>query len=98
MSMTEDFAAFFNIADFAESAAVGAVAGTLIYDENGSVLEEFGVEISGPAAVCAATQWPTLAEGDTMTIAFAAGARSFKVRAVSPMDDGAIKLIRLVRL
>jgi hypothetical protein len=98
MSMTEDFTVFFNVADFAETATANAVSGTLIYDENGSVVEEFGVDVSGPAAVCPTTQWPAIAEGDTIDILFASGTRSFKVRVVSPIDDGALKLLQLVRL
>lgn len=97
MSMTENLAVFFSAAEFAETATVGAVSGTLIYDENGE-LEDFGVIVSGPVAVCPATQWPLLADGDTLSIAFAAGARSYQVRAVSLVDDGALKLLRLVRL
>jgi hypothetical protein len=98
MSMTEDFTAFFNTSDFAETSTFAAAPGTLIYDENGAVAEEFGVEVSGPAALCPVAQWPTLTEGDTIAIAFTTGSRIFQVRAVLPINDGALKLLRLVRI
>ena len=40
-----------------------------------------------PLALMASTQWPALAAGDSLAI----GARTYKVRQVLPLDDGATK-------
>lgn len=95
--MTEDLSIFFNPEEFATAATHGATPATVLYDENGSILEQLGVQSSSPAALCPTTQWPTLAEGDALSIDLPAGATAFVVRSVQPLDDGALKLITLAR-
>jgi hypothetical protein len=103
MAMTEDLSLFFSEEDFAVSAvhtpAGGspAPAASVLYDANGAILEQYGVQSMQPAAVCPAAQWPTLAEGDALSITLPAGATAFRVRSVQVVDDGALKLLTLAR-
>lgn len=103
MAMTEDFTLFFDTAEFADAAvhtpAAGGTGtpGTLIFDENGLVLEEYDVQTVGPTATCARSQWPSVREGDTVTVSFDGGAISYRLRAVTPLGDGKLLLLQLVR-
>lgn len=101
MAMTEDLSPFFNTSEFGETATLtqGAVstAGTVIYDENGAVLESYGVEAGSPAVLCSVAQWPAVAPGDGLVIAFAGGAASYLVRSAVKLDDGALQLLALAR-
>jgi hypothetical protein len=96
---SEDFQVFFNTADFAVSATYTPAGGSpsdaasVIFDANGQVLEEFGVQTLAPSAVLPASQWPTIAEGDTLNI----GATAHRIRGVIPLDDGALKSLTLAR-
>lgn len=109
MPMQEDLSTFFNQAEFAYVAAytpaVGglAQAGTVIYDENGTILGDFGVATVSPACIFPTEQWPDADENDTVEIIFPKTvlspprSRLYKLRSVQPLDDGAITLATLVR-
>lgn len=104
MAMVEDLSLFFDEDEFAVVAVhtptggSAAPAASVIYDANGLILEQYGIESSSPAALCPAAQWPTLAEGDSLALTLSAGTESFKVRSVIKLDDGALSLLALVRL
>ncbi len=100
MAFAEDFSVFFSIDEFADAATWTAsggepAEGAVIFDRNGLVLEEFGVDTASPAAVCPATQWPAAASGDALTIHLAGGDVHAVLRAVTPLRDGAIVLLTL---
>lgn len=95
MPMNEDLSAFFNDAEFAtEATLTPGGPGLVIFDENGEVLEEYGIQHAGPAALCPAAQWPLLAIGDMLTI----GLRSFRIRSAPAVADGALLVLTLARL
>ncbi len=99
MAMVEDLSVFFGTAEFAVDATLqynaggDPLAGTVIFDVNGGIVEEF-VETQSPAAVCAAEQWPDAVDGDVLTI----GATAYRLRDVRLLNDGAIKLLVLARV
>lgn len=94
MAFTEDLSPFFDAAGFAtEAILTPGGAGLVIYDENGAILDDYGVQHSGPAALCPASQWPNVAIGDTLTI----GATTFLVRSTPRIEDGALRLLTLTR-
>ena len=101
MAMTEDLSVFFSADEFAETATLyhGATAtpGTVIFDENGAVLETYGVEAGSPAVLCSLAQWPGVVADDVVVVNFAAGAVSFLVRSAVKLDDGALQLLALAR-
>lgn len=102
--MTEDLRVFFNNSEFAVDAtptvAGGAILakGTVIYDENGVVVDPMGVQSSSPTALYPLNQWPDLAEGDAISIELPGGAQSFEIRVALPLDDGQIVELTLVRI
>ena len=106
MAFTEDLSPFFNDAEFASRAALvpeeggAAIAGVVIYDENGTTMGEFGVETASPTALFPLEQWPRAKEGDTLQILFASpiGRRDYRVRSVVPQGDGKVAALALVRL
>lgn len=92
--MTEDLSVFFNGDDFAvEATASPGGVGSVIFDENGVILQQMGIETSGPSLICPASQWPSLTNTGTVTI----GLVTYKVRSSIALDDGAIKLLALAR-
>lgn len=95
MPMTEDLSVFFSSDEFAVEATLtgDATPRNVIFDVNGSILEQLGVETQSPAAICPAAQWPSAAQGQTLTIA----GTPYKVRSVQLLDDGAVKLLTLAR-
>ena len=94
MAFSEDLGAFFSDSEFAVQATLTPGGpGLVIYDENGAVAESYNVQGSGPVALCPASQWPTLAIGDTLAI----GAASYLVRAALRIEDGALVLLTLAR-
>lgn len=94
MAFAEDLSVFFDAAGFAvEATLTPGGPGLVIYDENGAILEEYGIQHSGPAALCPASQWPNVASGHTLTI----GAASYVVRSAPRIDDGALMLLTLAR-
>ena len=94
----EDLSVFFSTAEFAVAATLAGVgAGTVIFNANGLVLEELGVQTSGPTALCPASQWPTVAEAQALAIDLPAGSTNFVIRVVTPLDDGALVLLTLAR-
>lgn len=105
MAFVEDMTPFFNVNEFATAAqftpAAGGVAqaGVVIYDENGVVLDDFGVETVGPSVQIPASQWPNCDEADLLQINFPAplGARTYRIRAKTLLGDGKIALLSLVR-
>lgn len=94
----EDLSVFFSDTEHAHSATLAAAAGTVIYSENGLELGDLGVQTVGPTALCPATQWPAAADGQTLVVAFQSGARSFKVRSVTLLDDGSLVLLTLAEI
>lgn len=94
MAFAEDLSAFFDATGFAvEATLTPGGPGLVIYDENGAILEEYGVQHSGPAALCPASQWPNAASGNTLAI----GATTYLVRSAPRIDDGALMLLTLAR-
>ncbi len=94
----EDLSVFFNAAEFACTATLASVAGVVIFDEAGTLIEDLGLQAVEPTALCPAAQWPAAAEGQTLVITLPGGARSFVVRGVAPVDDGALKMLTLARM
>jgi hypothetical protein len=102
--MTEDLSVFFNNSEFAVDAtptlAGGAILakGTIIYDENGAVVDPMGVQSSSPTALYPLSQWPDLDEGDAISIELPGGTQNFAIRVALPLDDGAIVELTLARI
>lgn len=104
MSFKEDFSAFFNTAEFADPAALTpaagglSIAGVVIYDDNGTLLEDYNVVTVGPSVIFPAEQWPDADEADLLEIIFPdVGSRSYRLRSKRLLDDGKIALAELVR-
>lgn len=100
MAFTEDLSVFFNAAEFALAAeVVGGVeddyAGLVIFDANGAVLETFGVQTSGPAALRRTSELSEAVEGAELDIEHAGGTVRYLIRSATPMDDGALTLLAL---
>lgn len=109
MAFAEDLSPFFATAGFAITASRtpagggSAQPGSAIMDEPGVVLDE-GVVSDSPSALIAATQWVSVAQGDTITVssgdltpALAHLAGTYKVRQIMPEDDGATRRLILAR-
>jgi hypothetical protein len=92
--LMEDLYAFFDTTEFADVASLAGAPGTVIYDENGLVLQEFGVQSSGPSAIFPAAQWPAASIDQTMILR----GRTFRVRSASKVDDGALCLVELAEI
>jgi hypothetical protein len=100
MAFAEDLSVFLDDDDFAVHASVFAVdgdSGNLIFDANGLVLADMGVQTSSPSAVGAAADWAHTSEGQVLEIEHASGTVGYLVRGVTPLDDGAFVLITLAR-
>lgn len=101
MPFTEDLAPFFNPREFGtwatRTSQSGAVStSVLLFDENGVVVESLGVQTSGPCALCPASLWPGIAEGDSIAFTDSLGRlRTFKLRSMMPLDDGAVLVLTL---
>lgn len=95
MAMIEDFSVFFDDDEFAVQATLTPTggAGFVIFDENGTILDAYGIQHSGPAAICPTNQWPAVAIGNTLTI----GAVAYTVRSALRIDDGGLTLLTLAR-
>jgi hypothetical protein len=90
MAFVEDFAPFFNTADFAVDATLGGVAVEGIFDAD--YLEPLGnvVEGSGPVFTLATADATGAVHGTTLVI----GATTYKVRGIEP-DGTGVTLLRL---
>ena len=98
MAFAEDLSVFLDDDDFAVRASVAAGdSGNVIFDANGLVLAEMGVQTSSPSAVGAAADWAHTSEGQILEIEHASGTVGYLVRGVTPLDDGAFVLITLAR-
>lgn len=94
MPMTEDLAAFFNEAEFAESVVIGGVTCSAIFDlETQVVLGGDAITLAPTLRLPTATA-PAAAEGTACTVR----AVAYKVRQVQLQPpDGATKLLVLTR-
>lgn len=98
MAFAEDLSVFLNTDEFADAAQVVlGSSGAVIFDANGAVLETFGVQTSGPAALRRTDALTDAVEGAQLDIAHAAGTVRYLVRSATPVDDGAFTLLALVR-
>lgn len=103
MAFTEDLSLFFAPAEFGDTALLtpngggAGTAGTVLFDVDGLVLDQYDVQSQGPTALAPATQWPGVREGDHLAVQHATGSKYFRVRAVTPLSDGAICLLALAR-
>lgn len=100
MAFTEDLSVFFSADEFAVAAeVVGGVeddyAGFVIFEASGAVLETFGVQTSGPAALRRSDELSEAVEGAQLDIAHATGSVRYQVRSATPLDDGALTLLAL---
>ncbi len=92
---TESISDFFDPNEFADTATLTpGGAGYAMYDANGTVLQDFGVQTIGPTLLFAAAQWPAAAIGNTVSVR----GRSFRLRSVTPLEDGAIVLAELAEI
>jgi hypothetical protein len=85
---TEDLTPFFNTAEFAIAATIGATAVPVIFDA--AFLASLGVAGTNPAAL-AKTSDSAAAVGATIVISGA----SYIIRGREPQDDGAVVLLQL---
>jgi hypothetical protein len=101
MAFTEDLAPFFDVDEFAVPAsvfAVGGASGRLIFDANGLVLPEMGVQSTSPSAIGPAADWAGVTDGQLLEIQHASGTVGYLVRgAPQLLDDGALVLLTLAR-
>lgn len=96
MAFAEDLSVFLNEDEFAVSAEVVlGSAGSVIFDTQGSILESFGVQTTGPAALCRTDELTDAVEGAQLDIAHASGTVRYLVRSATPLDDGAFTLLAL---
>lgn len=82
-----DLASFFNAAEFATAASWtakggSAVAADVIFDAPGDVVID-GVYSTDYSVLYRTSIWPTVREGDTVTVGTA-----YKVRSILVLDDG----------
>lgn len=96
MAFTEDLSVFINPDEFAVGAEVllGST-GSVIFDTQGSILEAFGVQTTGPAALRRTDELTDAIEGAQIDIAHASGTVRYLVRSATPLDDGAFTLLAL---
>lgn len=100
--MLPDFAAYHLAAAYAGPGAVdcalSAAAGgdplpaRGFFDAPGAVVD--GLILADPAVRVPMSTWPLAREGDTVAI----GAETYRVRVVSPLDDGAEKRLDLAKV
>lgn len=96
MAFTEDLSVFLNEAEFAVAAEVVlGTAGSVIFDTQGSILESFGIQTTGPAALRRTDELADAVEGAQLDIAHATGTVRYLVRSATPLDDGALTLLAL---
>ena len=90
MSMLEDFAPFFSIDEFADSATLGGrpVAGVLESGFEEATLAGFGVAGSSPRFTLAVASVPGEAEGLTLVVTTGLGAGSYRVTNAYPDGSG----------
>lgn len=89
-----DLAPFFRSTDFALSATVGVTTGEVLLDSPDLEVVGGGALSTEYAATMPADTFPTLARGDTMTIA----ATSYTVRHVQLLEDGRLKRAALSKV
>lgn len=87
MMIGSDPSPFFRTTDFAVSATVGLATGSVLLDSPDEEVIGGGALSTEYAAMMPAATFPTLARGDTMTIAGTA----YAVRHVKLLEDGKIK-------
>lgn len=85
---TEDLSVFFNTAEFATAATVGATPVPVIFDA--AYLASLGIVGTNPVALAKASD-SAAAVGATIVIS----AVSYKIRGREPQDDGATVLLQL---
>jgi hypothetical protein len=90
MPFAENFAPFFNVAEFASVATLDGVALSGIFDR--AYAEPFGNDVQGstPTLLCAAAAAPNVAHGQTLVVA----GGTYKVCGVEPDGTGTV-LLRL---
>lgn len=102
MAFAEDLSVFFSADEFAVAAEVplglDSYAGLVIFDANGAVLESFGVQTSGPAALRRSDEITEAVEGAQLDIVHADGTVRYQIRSATQIDDGALTLLALARV
>lgn len=90
MSMLEDFAPFFSIEEFADSATLGGepVAGVLESGFEDATLAGFGVAGTSPRFTLAAASVPARSEGLALVVTTGVGAGTYRVTNSYPDGTG----------
>lgn len=98
MPFAEDLSVFFAEDEFATAATVvGGASGLVIFDTNGSILESFGVQTTGPSALRQTAGLTAAVEGAQLDIAHPGGTVRYRINSATPLDDGALTLLALAR-
>ncbi len=92
--MLEDFAAFFSIEEFADSATLGGkpVAGVLESGFEDATLAGFGVAGTSPRFTLSASSVPAKPEGLSLVVTSGNGAGSYRVTNAYPDGTGLVTL------
>ena len=77
-------------------AELGGVAARVFFDAPGSV--EDGMVLESPSLRAQASTWPTAAAGQVVELSLPEGQRSFRIREILPLDDGAERRFVLAAL
>lgn len=101
----EDLSVFFDAeTGFAVSAVLTPLGGAalpaadVLFDVNGGLAAQLGVEVQAPVLLVPTTTWPNVDEEDGVIIAGAVvGSGAYKVRNAYTPEDGAITLCVLAR-
>lgn len=94
MAFTEDLGAFFDVADFSESATWGALSASVIIDVPTEEVLGGKVNSNEYMMMMQADQLPGISYKDAFTITTGRYAGTYIVRDVKLIEDGAIKSIK----